>query len=163
MNEKQAFYFLAIKEILELFAEQELGARCEINIPAVLAYTSSLKFGVDSIEYNTKEEIYQLVTDDIIAGYPIWQLLNIPEWTRNMLEKELANKVIERRKYLEKTYKCYTCKWFDEFNGSIGTILDCKRPIEKKSRYHGFKPLRREEFKVKKSCKYYERKEDTDE
>ena len=48
ISEKQIYYFLAIKEILELFAEQELGSRCEINIKATINYIESFSFANDS-------------------------------------------------------------------------------------------------------------------
>ena len=156
ISEKQMYYFLAIKEILELFAEQELGSRCEINIKATIDYIESFSFQNDSWGLKSKDEIYQLVTDDILKGYPIWQLLEIPEWTKNMLERDLAAYRKAERERLEKTYKCYTCKWFIEHNTSIGTFHECKRPKEKsKNRFR----LKRdfEEFSLKKRCKFYEK------
>jgi len=150
-EERQIYYLLATKEILELFAEQELGSRCEINIPAVLGYIKSIKFVNDCWGLNTKEEIYQLVTDDILSGYPIWQLLDMPEWTRNMVEREFTLSQEEKRKQLIKKYKCYTCKYFEEHETSLGIFRECKRPRDK----HDGWLHRRGYFDPVKKCKYY--------
>ena len=156
--EKQMYYFLAIKEILELFAEQELGSRCEINIKATIDYIESFSFQNDSWGLKTKDEIYQLVTDDILAGYPIWQLLEIPEWTKNMLERDLEAYRKAERERLEKTYKCYTCKWFIEYNTSLGSIHECKRPKEENKRIFKLKRDCGDDI-PKKRCKFYITKE----
>lgn len=155
ISEKQMYYFLAIKEILELFAEQELGSRCEINIKATINYIESFSFQNDSWELETKDEIYQLVTDDILKGYPIWQLLEIPEWTKNMLERDLAAYRKKERERLEKTYKCYTCKWFIEHNTSLGSFHECKRPKEENKNRFKLKRDFAEENILKKRCKFY--------
>ena len=143
MTEKQLYYFLAIKDILELFAEQELGCGCEINIPAVISYTESAGFINDSWGLYSKEEIYQLVTDDILDGYPVWMLLDIPEWTKNMLEREYNNEVKKQRE----EYKCYTCEYFSEHMTDLGMLMKCKRPKDWNKT--------RETFSLKKKCKYY--------
>lgn len=154
MEEKQLYYFLAVKEILELFAEQEIGPRCEINVGSVLSYVKSMKFVNDTWGLRSKEEIYKLVTDDILAGYPVWQLLDMPDWTRDMIEREFNLKQEQKQKELERKYKCYTCKWFREHNTSAGYLAECKKPKDAKDWR-----LRRDYFEPKKRCKYYEKKE----
>lgn len=163
MKIKQLYYFLAIKEIVELFAEQELGSRCEINVEAVMNYVQSFDFALESMDKNNKEDIYQLVTDDIINGYPIWQLLNIPEWTKNMLVREYEFKKQQEIERLQKTYKCYTCKYFSESVHSIGVYQECNRPKEPPKRKYmnwNLHSRDREPFNPKKRCKYYEKVED---
>jgi len=157
ISEKQMYYFLAIKEILELFAEQELGSRCEINIKATIDYIESFAFQNDSWGLKTKEEIYQLVTDDILSGYPIWQLLEIPEWTKNMLERDLLAYRKAERERLEKTYKCYTCKWFIENNTSLGTFRKCERPKKESKNRFRLKRDYVDDDIPKKRCKFYEK------
>lgn len=158
IQEKQMYYFLAVKEILELFGEQELGSRCEINIKTTLDYIQSFSFANDSWGLKTKDEIYQLVTDDILKGYPVWQLLEMPEWTKNMLERDLAAYRKTERERLEKAYKCYTCKWFSEHVTSLGILYECKRTETSKNRWH----ITRDEKYIdpKKKCKHYERRTD---
>lgn len=153
MDERQIYYFLAIKEIVELFAEQELGSRCEIDVKATMNYVQSMKFVNDTWGLKSKDEIYKLVTDDILNGFPIWQLLNMPEWTRSMCEREFGNAQKQKRKELEKKYQCYTCKYFSELNTSLGILMECKRPMDDR-----FKLERRGSFEPKKKCVYYENK-----
>lgn len=153
MDERQIYYLLAIKEIVELFAEQELGSRCEIDVKATMNYVQSMKFVNDAWGLKSKDEIYQLVTDDILNGFPIWQLLNMPEWTRSMCEREFGNAQKQKRKELEKKYKCYTCKYFSEHNTSLGVLMECKRP-----RGERFKLERYGSFEPKKQCRFYQNK-----
>lgn len=157
MTEKQIYYFLAVKEILELYIEQEVGTSCEINIPLVIDYISSLKFSTDHFECRSKEDIYQSVTDDILAGYPVWRLFKLTPWTSKIMENQFKEFCRQRDEELRSRYKCFTCKWFKEFNMEIGTIYECNRP-KKEERFK----LKREERKdlPKKQCKYYERKEE---
>lgn len=157
LNEKQIYYFLAVKEILELYIEQEIGTSYEINIPLVLNYISSLKFSVDHFECRSKEDIYQSVTDDILAGYPVWRLFKLTPWANKIMENQFKESLRQRDEELRNTYKCFTCKWFEEFNTDIGTIYECNRPKEE-CRFR----IKREERKnlPKKQCKYYERKEE---
>lgn len=151
MREKQMYYFLAVKEIVELFAEQEIGSRCEINIPAVISYIESMKFVNDSWGLRTKEEIYQLVTDDILSGYPVWNLLNMSEWTKSMVEREFTIQQQKIKEELKKKYKCYTCKHFVEQKTSIGILKSCNMPRDDR-----FRLKRRGEFEPVKRCNYYE-------
>lgn len=152
---KQLYYFLAVKEILELFGEQELGSQCEIDIESVCSYISSFKFAADTYGVRTKEAIYQMVTDDILAGYPVWKLLKLSDWKRDMLERELRIEQEEYQKQLEKTYKCYTCQHFKEDYTTIGVHLECT--FKKDDR---FKLKRNEGFEPVKRCKNYVRRKD---
>ena len=159
-DSRKLYYFLAVKDIVETFAETEIGSGCEIDVDAVDAYCSSLRFVNDMWGIYNKEEIYQAVTDDILAGYPIWQLLKIPEWTKNMLEREFAREQQRKREELEREYKCYTCKYFVEKETGLGTWMECTwKPLETKRNFD-WRPRRGSNFEVKKRCKNYERKED---
>lgn len=154
---RKIWYFLAVKEILELYIEQEVGTTYEINIPLVWEYIDSSRFIADHFETNSKEEIYQSVTDDILAGYPVWRLFKLTPWTTKIMENQFAELCRQRDEELRSTYKCFTCKWFKELDMEIGTIYKCNRPKEE----YRFKLKRDEREKVpKKQCKYYERKEE---
>ena len=154
------YYFLAVKEIVELFAEQELGSRCEINIPAVISYVESFKFASDTWGIYSKDEIYQLVTDDILAGYPVWQLLNVSEWTRQMLQRELDAKIKREREEAERKYKCYSCKYFVEKETQLGAWVECKWKPPEEKRCFSWKQNRGASFEFKTRCKNYERRID---
>lgn len=160
---RKYLYFAAVKDIVQLFGEQEVGS-CEVNDLAVANYVESFEFSIEMMLSETevdKEAIYQKVTDDILKGYPIWRLLDVPKWTLNMLERSLNQQVIEERQRLERTYKCYTCKYFIEDDTSIGTIEDCnweKAHRDPNKRYFDLgRPYG--EFVVKKRCKKWEPKE----
>ena len=159
MKNIKLYYFLAVKEVVELFAETELGSGCEIDVDAVEAYCDSARFHlVDMWGIDNKEEIYRAVTDDILAGYPVWQLLKIPEWTKNMLEREFAAEEARKRKELERKYKCYTCRHFVEQETGLGTWLECKwKPPETEKHRFMLKRTAGADFKFKRRCKNYER------
>lgn len=160
MDIRKVWYFLAVKEILELYIEQEVGTSCEINIPLVWEYIDSPQFIGDHFECTDKEAIYQSVTDDILAGYPVWRLFKLTPWTNRIMENQFKEFLEQRDEELKKTYKCYTCKWYEETDMEIGIFSDCIRPKEENRRW----TLKRDEGEKvpKKQCKYYEKKEEND-
>lgn len=165
MRTKKYYYFLAIRDIVRLFGEQELCSECEVNVPAVINYIDSYNFNIDTWDTTSKEELYQKITDDILDGYPVWRLLDIPEYKMNILEKELSDKAQKELEQLKKTYKCYTCKYFNETVTSIGILRECNWKASENynnGHEHIFKLKRNHEpFNPKKRCKKYERKEDS--
>lgn len=160
VKEKKMHFFLAVKDIVELFAEQELGVAYDINVPAVLAYVDSFEFAAHAIECNSKEAIYQLITDDILNGFPVWRLLLCSDWTMNIMERELNRQVQREKEERERKYKCYTCKYFQLDETSIGTFMDCKflemHAEETGRRFLGWRSRDRD-FKPKTKCKNYEK------
>ncbi len=160
MNKKEAFYLLAIKDILEIFAEQELGCTYDLNIPVIVQYMNSDTFMVKCIEATTKEEIYQIMTDEILNGYPVWDLLIMPEWTKNMLERSFNIRIEKEEEKRKKKYKCLTCKYLDTTTFAGCDIYKCMHDTMTKSRNKRCYELKRdEEFKLKTRCKNYEKTE----
>lgn len=157
IDARQLYYFLAVKDIIELFAETELGSGCEIDVEAVAAYVQSFSFFADDMwGIKEKEEIYQMITDDILNGYPVWQLLKIPDWTKNMLEREFQAEQERKRKELEKKYKCFTCKYFVEKQTELGVWRECTWEPPKSKRDFDWHKRRGAYFELKRRCKNYE-------
>ena len=150
---RQLQFYQAVVDIVKIFGETEIGD-CEVDEEAVANYVSSFKFVSDMWEAETKEDIYQKLTDDIINGWPVWQFLKVSDWTKGMLERSFAREAIEKRKRLEKKYKCYTCKYLEESETSLGTLRKCRRPRDR------FDMERRDYFEPKTKCKYYTKKEE---
>lgn len=158
IDARQLYYFLAVKEIVELFAETELGSGCEVDVEAVANYVQSFRFFAgDMWGIKEKEEIYQVVTDDILSGFPVWQLLKIPDWTKNMLEREFAAEQERKRQEMINTYKCFTCKYYIRKETELGTWQECTWRPESNKRDFSLKPRRGAYFKLKRRCKNYER------
>ena len=160
IDARQINYIFAVKDIVELFAETELGSGCEVDVEKLINYVSGFSFFVNDmwgVKGDDKEAIYQIVTDDILAGFPIWQLLKIPDWTKNMLEREFAAEQERKRKELEKKFKCYTCRYFVEKQTELGVWTECtwKPPADKRD--FSLKPRRGASFEPKRRCKNYER------
>lgn len=147
---KQLRFYQGIVDIVKIFGETEIGD-CEVDEEAVAKYVASFKFASDTWGLESKDEIYQKITDDIINGWPVWEFLKISDWTKRMLEKSFAEEAIKERQELERKYKCYTCKYLNESQTSLGVLQKCMRPMER------FKMERRDYFEPKKRCKYYER------
>ena len=153
-------FYQAVVEIVQLFGDQELGS-CEVDTEAVAQYVDSFKFSSDMWGFETKDQIYSKLTDDIIDGWPVWQFLKVSNWTKMMLERSFAEKIREERERLEKTYKCYKCKHFQETRTSLGVIEECKWRPPLKPGERDLRPWRWEsgrEFTPKKKCKHFELK-----
>ena len=108
---KQLMACSAIIEILQIFADSEIGGQYEINYEAVANYIDSIKFSADYFECQTKEEIYERFTEDIYAGLPVWRWLKLSEWTMNMVERTFEDECQAEYRELCKKYKCLTCKY----------------------------------------------------
>lgn len=145
---KQLRFYQGIVDIVKIFGETEIGD-CEVDEEAVAKYVASLKFTSDTWGLESKDEIYQKITDDIINGWPVWEFLKISDWTKQMLEKSFAEEVIKEREELERKYKCYTCKYLNESPTSLGMFRKCMRPRGR------FEMERRDYFEPKKRCKSY--------
>ena len=166
IDARQINYIFAVRDIVELFAETELGSGCEVDVEKLINYVSGFNFFANEmwgVKGDDKEAIYQIVTDDILAGFPVWQLLKIPEWTKNMLEREFAAEQKRKREELERTYKCFTCKYLDERETGLGIYRECKWKPPERDRHRNLTLWRNSnrgaDFKAKKRCKNYERKE----
>ena len=127
----------------------------------VASYVESDKFAFDTFELSTwdKEDVYEYVTNEILDGLPVWQMLKVSDYTKKMLEKSLDVQIAEQRKRLEKKYKCYTCKYFREDDTSLGTFLDCTW-TPKPDRYGRAFSLKRRDALPLQKCKNYEKRDE---
>lgn len=152
-NEKSLLNFLTFYQtmidIVQIFGETEIG-RCEVDREAVARYLLSNKYFVDMWGCTDEESVQQKITDDILAGFPVWQFLKISDWTKRMMERSFADDCEKQMQELRAKYKCYSCKWYKLTQTSFGTLEQCKRPISHYD-WRGKSP-----FKPRKACKYYE-------
>lgn len=153
---KRFFFYSAVIDIVKIFGETELGS-CEVDEEAVAEYCTSNKFVNDNFECTSKEDLYQKITDDIINGMPVWEFLKVSDWVREILEREIISKRKAEYKKLCKKYKCYTCKYYEQFEASFGTLEKCKyvKPIVTIA--DRFKSRRDDDFEVKTKCENYEK------
>ena len=154
---KRFEFYSAILDIVKIFGETEIGT-CEVNEEALSEYCSSDKFAVDNFNIKTKEDIYQKITDDILCGFPVWQFLDISDWTKEMVSRSFIQEEIKLKEELKRKYKCYTCKYYIGKQTSYGYVEKCNyddsiKNIDKRD--FTFWRARRDEFEPKKSCKYY--------
>lgn len=154
---KQLMACSAIIEILQIFADSEIGGQYEINYEAVTNYIDSIKFASDYFECRTKEEVYERFTEDIYAGLPVWRWLILPEWTTNMVERSFKDECRAEYRELCKQYKCLTCKYYKVDQTELGVFYECTYEDKHTSKRLCERSLRREDrFELKKKCKNYE-------
>lgn len=150
--------YSAIRDILTIFADSEIGGEYEFNNEVISSYLKN-KAIVDYWECETKEDIYARFTKDVENGYPIWQMLILPEWTKNMVEKSFQEEMKQEEIKAKQTYKCLTCKYYKETITSFGVHRSCNKNKMSEEKRHGreikFSTVRNGPFKLKKSCKDY--------
>ena len=116
------------------------------------------------IEYFLKEllgyEFPEIITEDILNGFPVWQFLKVSDWTRQRLENTYATEQTKQWEELCKKYRCYTCKYYESCDTDIGLLEKCNYKKENSNSRRDFSSwkTRREAFSPKKSCVNYERK-----
>ena len=118
-------FYQVITDILDVFIATEIGGAVEYNNEVIAAYITSLNCHLHFFDANTKEEIYQQFTDDILNGYPVWQMVKLPEWTKRMVEKTFAAEQADALEKAKKKYKCLTCKFYEEKKSELGTRRFC--------------------------------------
>ena len=122
-------FYEVLKEFLELYSNEFIGNNIYINVENVAKYLNSgrylTRFKINKV---SKDELFKEFESDILNGYPIWELLNISDWTRNILELEFKETV--KNEFIEncKKYKCLTCKYYKEKHTSFGVIIKCNIP-----------------------------------
>lgn len=150
-------YFKAMIDIAELWGNQEIGT-CEVDILEISKYCNSFNFNIDiwgvsgKTEDEIKENMYEFITNLILDGFPIWRMLKLSDFTKNMIEKTFKNDMDKKFKEMCKIYKCYTCVYYKTYTTSFGTIEKCEY-VSPKNKFK----LHRDNnnFKLKKSCKNY--------
>lgn len=160
MNSKQLMVCAAIIEILQIFADTEIGGQYEIDYDKIADYINSFRCPVEYFDCSTKEDIYERFTQDIYAGLPVWRWLKLPEWTMNMVERTFEDECQAEYREMCKTYKCLTCKYYESQNTEIGVYQKCNYRDENFDRMYKrhSHALRRDEgpFELKKKCKNYQ-------
>ena len=156
---KQLMACAAIIEILQIFADTEIGGQYEIDYEAVTNYIDSLKFSVDYFECSTKEDIYERFTQDIYNGLPVWRWLKLPKWTVQMVEKRFRDEC--HAEYLDmcKIYKCLTCKYHEVRKTDIGVFEKCTYIEEKSKNMRDRRYILKrvdDPFELKKKCRNYQ-------
>lgn len=157
---RKLIYFQALIDIVQLWGQTEIGD-CEVDVEAVADYINSDRFNLMDMWGigADRDVIYQHITDDILAGFPIWQLLKVSDWTKAMLDRSFRDTAARQEAELKAKYKCYTCKYYKVTETALGLLKECVRP---KTNTRGREPSewrgRREAFSPKKKCKYYEEK-----
>ena len=142
----------AIREMLEVFAEQEIGYSVEIDDDALASYIGSNKCFADYFSATTKEEMYDVFLKQILDGYPVWQLLKLSDWTKGMLQREFQKEIDEEEREMKKMYACLTCKYYSYTETSLGRLHKCHGESWIKDDFG----LRRERVKLREQCKEYE-------
>lgn len=159
MNAKQLMICAAIMEILQIFADTEIGGHYEIDYDKIADYINSFRCPAEYFECSTKEDVYERFTQDIYAGLPVWRWLKLPEWTLKMVERTFEDECQAEYREMCRMYKCLTCKYYEARNTEIGVFQKCNYRKEEPNRmcnrhYHSLK--RDEPFELKKKCRNYE-------
>ena len=147
---RKLLYFQALIDIVQLWGETEIGD-CEVDVEAVASYINSDKFNLMDMWGigADRDAIYQHITDDILAGFPIWQLLKVSDWTKAMLNRSFKADCDAQEAELKAKYKCYTCKYYSCRETALGRLEKCTRPRDWRGREEAFSP--------KKKCKWWEK------
>ena len=155
MTEKDLLIYQAITQVLTVFAETEIGTNVNLNNEVICSYLNSDDSIADYFDAHTIDECFDIFTTQILNGYPVWRMLDLPEWTLQQLEKEFRDELDREEEEQKRKYKCLTCAYFSEIQCAFGVLRECKRPIEadKDSWRHMHK--RKEPLELKETCDYY--------
>lgn len=156
MTARQLMIYQAIEEVLGIFVETEIGTDIPFNNEVISDYLCSNGCIADYYAAKNLEECCAIFTEHILNGYPVWRMLELPEWTMAQMEKEFREELDREEEKRKKKYKCLTCKYYKETITGIGAFLECEKEkeVEKDWRNRGLRK-RKESLKLKVSCKDY--------
>lgn len=115
----------AITDILRVFISSEIGTDVEFDNEVIAEYIGSANCRVHFWDSKTKEDIYKQFTDDVLNGYPVWDMVKLPEWTRKMVEKSFQAEQADALEKAKKKYRCLTCKYYYEKHTQLGVLRKC--------------------------------------
>ena len=166
MDAKSLLISKAVFDVMSVYTEQEIGYNAEVNLDRLRNYVNSFATALAYQNADTLEECVEVFISEILAGEPVWRLLNIPKWTADMLEREFAELVAEREAAMKRKYKCLTCKYYKREETGLGLIEECNYEKEKqvgksmlRHRSSFYRMERRGPFELKTRCNKYERVE----
>lgn len=118
-------FYEAIIDVLTVFISTEIGAEVEFNNEVIARYIDSFDCRIHFWDAHTKEDVYKQFTDDILNGYPVWEMMKLPEWTRKMVEESFQAEQADALEKARKKYKCLTCKYYEEKHTQLGVLSKC--------------------------------------
>lgn len=127
---KQKFrYIECIIRFLNLYCQNELGSG-EVDIEKVILWANSPFFeNMMARSCRSTDTVYKMLEHDILAGVPLYRLLNISEHLQKVLEQDHIETLQKRLVEDAEKYPCLKCIWFDQRAFSLGTIESCGRPL----------------------------------
>ena len=156
-TERQLMIYQVITEVLQVFADTEIGTDIALNNKVIAAYLNSDEHIGDYFDAKTKEDCYAVFTNQILNGYPVWRMLDLPEWTMSQMEKEFHDRLDQQEQKAKQQYKCLTCTYYSEIQCAFGILPKCTRLSERsKSTKDRFLPERKQKtFEIKEECEHY--------
>jgi hypothetical protein len=144
---KKEFFIIAFIKFAEIWANNNIGNNIQVDYNYLINYVHSDNFAFhQGWKLNDMDDCFKSIEKQILDGFPIWDFFVIPEWTRNMLEKEYQAEIEAERS----PYVCFRCKYFVEKLTSFGTIYRCKFKQEVKNLTYS-----KGRFDLKESCKNF--------
>lgn len=130
-NGFDGLFLKAFVEFISVWANEEVGSGVEIDFIKLYRYVSNDNFFLENFDASKADENEALelalkkVEDMVLTGFPVWDYLKVPEWTKTMLEKTFKAETMAKREEATKKYPCLTCGYFSQSYFALGSIDEC--------------------------------------
>lgn len=158
MIHKADFQFMiAFRDFLSMWAENEIGTNLEFNDDNIVAFMNSEQYAINyRMEVYSERTVFDVLTQYVLDGHPLFHFFKIPEKKLKLLEKEFQDSVIEEETQRINKFVCLRCKHLKTQETSFGIHYEC--PIDKEKYYPKDRKKRRflyerYSFELKEKCK----------
>jgi len=157
---KNRFKYLFLEgmiKFLKMYAVNELGSDCDLDLYRIAMYVNSTRFENEDV-YGIKslDDIYYILTEEILIGVPIWRFIKLSQSQLNILESEYSDNLNKLKEILEKEKSCRMCYFYSSHDTPFGSIERCG--YEEPGKWRSYRDREFDSFKVK-DCKFFSRTE----
>ena len=147
-EDKKIFLFKWFIKFLEIYGQETFGESASINWGMVHREIIghdiwSMNMELDNLLYNSDEDldsekfrdkVFSYIENQVIEGYPIFRLFNLPPKLNKFYEDEINKKIYEEDKKIFENHKCYRCKHFKDrlqvYVGNPDLVLEGTMTLE---------------------------------
>ena len=125
-NKFKYLYLEGMIKFLKMYAVNELGSNCDLDLYRIAMYINSVRFeNEDVYEIKSLDDIYNILTEEVIYGFPIWRFLKVSSSQLKYLESEYSDKLTKLKEILENEKSCRMCYFYRPIDTPFGFIEKC--------------------------------------
>ena len=114
-SELKGTFLEGLIRFLEIYTQTEIGEGIELDVMKIALHINSPWFeNVSLFSFTSIEDVFSLLENMVLNGFPIWRFLKLTEWQQGIFENEYSELLRQARINIVEKHPCYGCIWYDE-------------------------------------------------